>query len=116
MPSLEEYAAEIRKAQPELTEKEVRRSAQYRMDDYLDQGPRNYCKQNPDSDYCAVMGFGKENGKKAGGKVNRSNTPKQMKYRKGGMTGCGSKKKMAAGGKVRGCGKAVRGVKKAKMY
>jgi len=113
MPSLEEYAAEIRKAQPELTEKEVRRSAQYRMDDYLDQGPRNYCKANPDSDFCYVR---PEDRKKAGGKVNRSNMEKQMKYRKGGMTSCGSKKKMAAGGKVRGCGAAKRGVKKAKMY
>ena len=55
-------------------------------------------------------------GKKAGGKVMRSDMEKQMKYRKGGMTGCGSKKKMAAGGKVRGCGAAKRGVKKAKMY
>jgi len=55
-------------------------------------------------------------GKKAGGKVMRANMEKQMKYRKGGMTSCGSKKKMAAGGKVRGCGAAKRGVKKAKMY
>ena len=55
-------------------------------------------------------------GKKAGGKVMRANMEKQMKYRKGGMTSCGSKKKMAAGGKVRGCGAAKRGVKKCKMY
>ena len=111
MPSLEEYAARIRKAQPELTDKEVNRSARYMLDDELEQGPRNYCKQNPDSDYCAAMGFGKENGKKAGGKVNRSNMPKQMKYKCGGKV-----KKMASGGKVRGCGRAKRGVKKAKMY
>ena len=52
-------------------------------------------------------------GKKAGGKVMRSNMEKQTKYRTGGM--CKSKK-MASGGAVRGCGKAKRGVKKAKMY
>jgi hypothetical protein len=53
-------------------------------------------------------------GKKAGGKVMRSDMEKQTKYRKGGM--CKSKKGYAAGGSVRGCGKAKRGVKKAKMY
>lgn len=38
----------------------------------------------------------------------RSNMPKQMRYRKGGMTSCGSKKKMAKGGmvKTKGCGMA----------
>jgi hypothetical protein len=45
-------------------------------------------------------------GKKAGGKVNRSNMPKQMKYKCGGKV-----KKMASGGKARGCGAAVRGTK-----
>jgi hypothetical protein len=113
MPSLDEYAARIRKAQPELTDKEVRRSAQYMLDDELEQGPRNYCKQNPDSDYCSAMGYGKENGKKAGGKVNRSNMEKQTKYRKGGM--CKSKKGYAKGGMARGCGAAVRGTRKAKI-
>jgi len=52
-------------------------------------------------------------GKKAGGKVNRSNMEKQMKYRKGGM--CKSKKGYAKGGMARGCGAAVRGTKKAKI-
>jgi hypothetical protein len=50
-------------------------------------------------------------GKKAGGKVMRANMEKQTKY------SCGGKvhKKMASGGKVRGCGKAVRGTRKAKI-
>ena len=40
----------------------------------------------------------------------------KMNYAKGGMTSCGNKKKMAKGGKVRGCGMAKKGIKKAKMY
>ena len=40
----------------------------------------------------------------------------KMSYAKGGMTSCGSKKKMAKGGKVRGCGMAKKGTRKAKMY
>jgi hypothetical protein len=76
----------------------------------VQKGFENWCKANPDSDYCYVR---PEDRKKAGGKVMRSNMEKQTKYRKGGM--CKSKK-MASGGKVRGCGAAKRGVKKAKMY
>lgn len=49
-------------------------------------------------------------GKKAGGKVMRSNMEKQMKYKCGGKV-----KKMASGGSVRGCGCAKRGVRKAKI-
>ena len=52
-------------------------------------------------------------GKKAGGKVMRSDMEKQTKYRKGGM--CKSKKGYAKGGMARGCGAAVRGTKKAKI-
>jgi len=52
-------------------------------------------------------------GKKAGGKVMRSDMEKQTKYRKGGM--CKSKKGYAKGGMARGCGKAVRGTRKAKI-
>jgi len=52
-------------------------------------------------------------GKKAGGKVMRSDMEKQTKYRKGGM--CKSKKGYAKGGMARGCGAAVRGIKKAKI-
>jgi hypothetical protein len=50
-------------------------------------------------------------GKKAGGKVMRANMEKQTKY------SCGGKvhKKMAKGGMARGCGKAVRGTRKAKI-
>ena len=52
-------------------------------------------------------------GKKAGGKVMRSDREKQTKYRKGGM--CKSKKGYAKGGMARGCGAAVRGTRKAKI-
>jgi len=52
-------------------------------------------------------------GKKAGGKVMRSDMEKQTKYRKGGM--CKSKKGYAKGGMARGCGAAVRGTRKAKI-
>jgi len=41
---------------------------------------------------------------------------KAKKMAKGGMSSCGTKKKMAKGGKVRGCGIAKKGVRKAKMY